>query len=247
MGCQDKIRATCGKKTQAKCTKYEGTLSNKSTLEACDCLDVEEVIEDINQQLDSIDESLDLSSLEDVECMEYGENPTISSVLQAHAEKICELSEQPSHTECGCSSNTDPCDSNVSCCGAVVTGLKYWTGDLPLPTGIGSWVLHTGDTLKHTINSGAGYYRVILEHSVDFEEEGASMDVGLRVNLLDPTTNSTGFEITRMKQVYPKTIILYMNLKQSDTITPVYKRLQAGIIQFDIVKMMVEKIAYIPG
>lgn len=245
MGCKDKVKATCGGKTNAKCVKYEGDLSEYSKLEQCDCLDIEEVIEDLNSQIEDLNDKVDVSSLEGG-CMTYGNSPTPASILQIHADKICELATKIDNENCTDCGSTQDCGTIVDCCGAVVVGLKYWSGDVTLPLTIGTWYTQTGTSLQHTITSGSGYYKFTIEHSVEFEDAIATMDVGIKINVATPTILSTGFDITRMKEVYTKTIILFMKLNQNDVITPVYKRVAAGTVQFDVIKLMIEKTSYIP-
>jgi hypothetical protein len=71
MGCNNKISDRCVKKTSALCVNYEGTLSEDTQLIVSPCLNVEEVIEDINSQLDLIQSKIDVESLSADVCIDY--------------------------------------------------------------------------------------------------------------------------------------------------------------------------------
>lgn len=85
-----KIKHTCGEISYAKCTKYESTLSEYSSLSEDDCLDVEMVIEDLNSIVDAIKEDINLDSLENT-CITFTEPKTVASVIEQMYNKICEL------------------------------------------------------------------------------------------------------------------------------------------------------------
>ena len=90
MGC-NKIKQTCGSTlTYAKCTKYKSTLSEHSSLSEDDCLDVEEVISDLNSIIDAIKEDINSDNLENT-CIAFTEPKTVSSVIEQMYNKICEL------------------------------------------------------------------------------------------------------------------------------------------------------------
>lgn len=95
MGCKDKLRNTCGKKINARCVDYEGELHDDSELDVCDNPNVEEVIEDINNTLNTITDSIDLSGLGD-SCIDYNEVDGVITVKEALGKieaKLCELAE----------------------------------------------------------------------------------------------------------------------------------------------------------
>lgn len=88
MSCS-KIKQTCGEISYAKCTKYESNLSEHSSLSEDDCLDVEEVISDLNSIIDAIKEDINLDNLENT-CITFA-NKTPSYVIEQMYNKICEL------------------------------------------------------------------------------------------------------------------------------------------------------------
>ena len=247
MSCKDKIKSTCGRPTNSKCVSFEGKLSSKSKLDKCDCLDLEEVIEDMNDQLDDLYSQIDISGLES--CLTLPEEYTQKQVNQLFSDRICEISDLLGIGDCpDCPTTPDPCSTGGDCCGSVVVAAKYWAGDVLYPNTLNQWNIMTGTDLNHTISSGTGYYKITLEHSVDFETTGAYMDVALKIDSVNPLPSlSPGFEISRMKQVYSKTVILYQKLNNGVTITPTYMKLITGDIQFDAIKMLVEKAPYQPN
>lgn len=71
MSCNDRISDRCIKKTNAACTTYEGTLSDNTGITSTPCLNVEEVIEDINEQLNIIEDKINVESLSADTCIHY--------------------------------------------------------------------------------------------------------------------------------------------------------------------------------
>jgi hypothetical protein len=101
MGCNNKISSTCGKKINAKCVDYEGEFHTDSELAACDCPNMEDVIEDINNTLNNIKTNLDTSGLGN-SCIDYDEQGgeiTISEALLKLEEKLCEVADYVNFSE----------------------------------------------------------------------------------------------------------------------------------------------------
>lgn len=95
MGCKDKIASTCGKKHNAKCVDYEGTLHANTEIEECDKPSVETVIEDLNKQVDLLSTHLDLSALGE-SCITYtqaGDTLLAKEAFLALEAKICEIAD----------------------------------------------------------------------------------------------------------------------------------------------------------
>ncbi len=89
--CGNKIKHTCGGvQTFALCTKYEGTVSEHSSLTEDDCLDVQEVIEDIYDITEDIYSKIDVSMLVN-DCIILTEPKTASSVIKQILDKLCAL------------------------------------------------------------------------------------------------------------------------------------------------------------
>lgn len=91
--CSDNIKTICSKKTNLKCTKYTGDISDKSDLDPNDCHSGHNVLEDIYKQLDELFENLDFSTLGNT-CLEYeGEDTSeyLENILFKFEEAICEL------------------------------------------------------------------------------------------------------------------------------------------------------------
>ncbi len=86
----NKIKQNCGNISYASCTRYESEVSENSSLDITECISVEEAIEDIYNQLDTVDEILDISSLVGG-CITFTEPKTIVSVLTQVCEKLCAL------------------------------------------------------------------------------------------------------------------------------------------------------------
>ena len=109
-----KIEDTCGKKINARCVDYEGPINEQSELDAEDCLDVADTTEDIYNQLEDIQNSIDLSNLGE-DCITYeqaGDNLLVSEALIGLEQKICELSGVTDPENPGCHPIFD---ADISC------------------------------------------------------------------------------------------------------------------------------------
>lgn len=112
MGKCDKIEDTCGKKINSRCVDYEGEVNSQSELEQEGCLNLHETTEDIYDQLEDIQTSIDLSDFKE-DCIEYeqeGETLKVNEVLKGLQDKVCELAE----TEEGCHPIFD---ADITCLG----------------------------------------------------------------------------------------------------------------------------------
>jgi hypothetical protein len=114
-GCKDKISNTCGKKINAKCVDYEGTLHEGTELEACDCHSVEAVIEDMNVAINNINDSINLEDLGD-SCITYDKVEGKIQVIEALKkleECVCDLKDKVNATDnSGC---PEIYSSDISC------------------------------------------------------------------------------------------------------------------------------------
>lgn len=118
--CKDRITDTCGKKMNSKCVDYDGDLSAATAIEDCSDPSVEDVIEDINTSLDSINTGLDLSGLGNA-CITYTETGDVvlaKDAFLAMEERICELTTYIGLPVAGCTDCT-PCspifDEDIAC------------------------------------------------------------------------------------------------------------------------------------
>lgn len=146
MGCKGKVSATCGKRHNAKCIDYEGTLHNNTELDDCGCHNMEEVVEDINSELNDINDAIDVSGISS-ECLEFETNDEgvveINEVVTKVVTKLDEfcntLGETP-EGECpaifeaditclgldfGCL--TDPCGEQITTLKTLLQALIYNT------------------------------------------------------------------------------------------------------------------------
>jgi hypothetical protein len=94
MSCNNKISDRCVKKTTALCTTYEGTLADGSSLTESPCLNVQEVIEDINLQIDEITNDINVAGLINDQCITYpviGDKVTVHSAVYTLNTRVKEL------------------------------------------------------------------------------------------------------------------------------------------------------------
>ena len=124
----NKISHTCGEKTFLVCSEYEGTVNSDSSLVEESCLNGQEVVQDIYNQL----ENLDLSALGEL-CLTYVQEDNkniVKNVLLKFEEEICNLKEELEIvknrqvcdipiTEClpNLDCLTDACDNNITTLG----------------------------------------------------------------------------------------------------------------------------------
>ena len=101
MGCEKKIKYTCGTKVPSPCVSYELDVPDISKLNEETCVTVEETTEDIYKLLESIKKSIDLSKF-DKGCLDIdtqknsysNENEfTVVDVLGALKNKVCNTTE----------------------------------------------------------------------------------------------------------------------------------------------------------
>jgi hypothetical protein len=87
MGCNDQIKHRC-KKVYGKCVAYELEVPEFSSLNNQDCLNIEEVAEDIYNIIGAVKEEIDLSDLEN-QCLTLPGTPTVKNVVQLLIDTIC--------------------------------------------------------------------------------------------------------------------------------------------------------------
>ena len=126
--CNNKISHTCGERTYLICSEYEGSVNSDSSLIEESCLNGQEVVQDIYNQL----ENLDLSALGEL-CLTYVQENNkniVKNVLLKFEEEICNLKEELETvknrqicdipiTEClpNLDCLTDACDNNITTLG----------------------------------------------------------------------------------------------------------------------------------
>lgn len=86
---KNKIKQNCGNIVYGVCTRYEGTVSDNSSL-IVGCLNLDETTQDIYDQLDAIDGQLNMASLEN-DCITFTEPRTPASVINQLYQKLCSL------------------------------------------------------------------------------------------------------------------------------------------------------------
>ncbi len=129
----NKISHTCGERTYLICSEYEGTVNTDSSLIEESCLNGQEVVQDIYNQL----ENLDLSALGEL-CLTYVQEDNkniVKNVLLKFEEKICEyeqritelenrpLCEMPLGDCVDTKCLVDACNENISTVGQLLQAL----------------------------------------------------------------------------------------------------------------------------
>lgn len=107
MGCNNKIKHTCGDSLKAECVDYEGEVNPQSGLINDSCLSIEETTQDIYNQL----EQIDVTDIDD--CLNYeeiGGKILINSAVKTHGEEICAIKQQITALQ------------NTAICNTIITG-----------------------------------------------------------------------------------------------------------------------------
>ena len=106
----NKISHTCGERTYLICSEYEGTVNSDSSLVEESCLNGQEVVQDIYNQL----ENLDLSALGEL-CLSYVQENNkniVKNVLLKFEDEICLLKSRVKQLE-----DRQLCDFPITACG----------------------------------------------------------------------------------------------------------------------------------
>ncbi len=87
MSCQDKIKNRC-KKVYAKCVAYESTVPEWSGLVDEECLDIEQVVDDLYEIVGEIKEEIDVSEVTS-ECQTVPTTKTVKAFIQFLLDRDC--------------------------------------------------------------------------------------------------------------------------------------------------------------
>ena len=138
----NRISHTCGERTYLICSEYEGSVNSDSSLIEESCLNGQEVVQDIYNQL----ENLDLSALGEL-CLSYVQENNkniVKNVLLKFEEEICNLKEELELvknrqicdipiTEClpNLDCLTDACDNNITTLGEWMLAVQTKICEIP--------------------------------------------------------------------------------------------------------------------
>ncbi len=252
MSCKEKIENRCGKKINALCVIYEGTLSSHSALDPEDCHNMQEVVEDINGQLDTISSEIDLTGLEST-CIDYapaGPIVTPKEAILAINAKICEMIAQESVEDPTiCIASSDPCSPDLATLGGLIY-YNFATGAFPL-TSVGTWVTGVTTTdqystnMQHTITK-PGKYKFTIEVS-GVMDSASTARIGIGINSNTPIETSTlvglfsSVLITEEANVN-STITFLQTLSVGDSIAVVSKLVSGTQFLINNLKIVTEKI-----
>lgn len=87
MSCNDVIKVRC-KKVYAKCVAYESVVPEWSALFEEECLDIEQVIDDLYESIGTVKDEIKLTELEN-NCLTLPVSPTVKNVIQLLINTIC--------------------------------------------------------------------------------------------------------------------------------------------------------------
>lgn len=110
----NKLSNTCTDTVFSTCVDYEGSLGENSNITS-DCVNIENVAEDLYQITDNIIDGIDVSELGG--CIAYSQEPTsIKEVLKKYEDEICALKQQVEtlQTDFICNALLTNCNLNLS-------------------------------------------------------------------------------------------------------------------------------------
>jgi hypothetical protein len=129
MGCNNKIKHTCGDSIKLECADYEGTTNIMSVLKDESCISGEDAVQDIYNQLEEINVA-DISN-----CLTYtqtsGKVP-IKTAVKKHGQEICEIKQQLENIKSEAFLDLDISNSSIDfkCletdCGDEIQTLRDW-------------------------------------------------------------------------------------------------------------------------
>ncbi len=94
MCCSDKLKYTCGKRQNARCTFYELDLPAWSSLLTEDCVTIEETTKELYDEVTAIKDFLDFDNLTE-DCITYTyadvDSKKLSEVINPITEELCAL------------------------------------------------------------------------------------------------------------------------------------------------------------
>jgi len=88
--CNEKLKNRCGKKVYAVCVNYEGDIPPFSTLDPDNCLDIQEVSEDIYNILVGIKDEINLEDLDNA-CLTLPTANNTKKMFQFLIDTICTM------------------------------------------------------------------------------------------------------------------------------------------------------------
>ena len=120
----NKLSNTCTEVIQAPCVDYQGELGDNTKITS-DCVNIENVAEDLYQITDEIIENMSVSEIGN-SCISFQQEPTrVADVLKKYEEEICNLKQQVETLQTNFICNVD-----ISDCGLNLSNLQP-TNDTP--------------------------------------------------------------------------------------------------------------------
>ena len=124
MNCHNKIKHTCSSTNYSTCIQTEGEVNTDSELFEVECMNLQENLDDIYNQLGN----LDLSALGEL-CLSYVQENNkniVKNVLLKFEEKICELENRVEELE-----TVDICNQSITSCNLDFGDLVDACGNQP--------------------------------------------------------------------------------------------------------------------
>ena len=124
-GCRNnKIKCNCGTRQNARCVYYNGYLPKHSKLDG-DCVNIDEITEEVYENQEKILDSIDLVKL-GKKCIDYsefqeGDSLKVNEAFLTFEKEICELKNKKNDDSCcidldkiDFKSLSDPCNNEIT-------------------------------------------------------------------------------------------------------------------------------------
>lgn len=239
--CKPTLSDRCLATMNAKCVDYEGILRENSTLEEDDCINVEEVIEDIIIAVDQ--NTADLNFTEFGCCIEYEVSDTdrgltLKDVVGTHESMLCDIVKRldGEQVEEGCNKcGEDNCEDD-NCCETLK---KFDSLSSPLTISSSNWTNNNSTELQYKATK-SGTYKFTFELGINTSSSALSFTAGLSLNGFAP--ESSLFSQVVVNSSNSNTVTFISKMSTNDTARFATKAISGVTYLLDYVKVIVEKI-----
>lgn len=240
--CKPTLSDRCLATMNAKCVDYEGLLRENSTLDEDDCINVEEVIDDI---IIAVDQNTDdLNFTEFGCCIEYEASDTdrgvtLKDVVGTHESMLCDIvkrldGEEVQECQTSCE---DSCEDD-NCCDILK---KFDSLSSQISVVSSNWVNSTTQELQYKATK-KGTYKFTFELGVNVSSAAMSFYAGLSLNGLTP--ESSLFSQVLVNSSNSNTVTFITKMATNDVARFASKIVSGSPYTFilDYVKIIVEKV-----
>jgi len=240
--CKPELSDRCFPTINARCVDYEGILRENSTLDEDDCLNVEEVIEDLTVAIDQTTEDLNFSEFGC--CLEYEVSDsdrglTLKDVVGAHESLLCDIVKRLDGEEVPENCNNcgeENCEDDTCC--EILKKFDAYSTTLNVTTT--DWLNSTATELQYKATK-TGTYKFTFELGINASNQTtATFNVGLSLNGFAPLTSL--FSQVLVTTYNSNTVTFVVKMQTNDIARFSTKKQTEATYVLNYVKMIVEKI-----